>query len=81
MHSHKHLPVHLSPLYIHGTNLCCVCSVHIEAGALDVVSQLLQRRVQHDVCDFDNHLDDLTCDWSNPQINKLLTTLSAAAQD
>lgn len=56
-------------------------SVHVEAGALDVVSQLLQRRVQHDVCDFDNHLDDLTCDWSNPQINKLLTTLSAAAQD
>ncbi|XP_045106381.1 ER membrane protein complex subunit 8-like isoform X1 [Portunus trituberculatus] len=56
-------------------------SVHVEPGALDVVSQLLQRRVQHDVCDFDNHLDDLTCDWANPQINKLLTTLSAAAQD
>ncbi|MPC18251.1 ER membrane protein complex subunit 8 [Portunus trituberculatus] len=56
-------------------------NVHVEPGALDVVSQLLQRRVQHDVCDFDNHLDDLTCDWANPQINKLLTTLSAAAQD
>lgn len=56
-------------------------SIHIEAGALDVISQLLQRKVQHDVNDFDNHLDDLTCDWDNPQINKLLDTLTAAAQD
>ncbi|XP_071541165.1 ER membrane protein complex subunit 8 isoform X2 [Panulirus ornatus] len=56
-------------------------SVHIEAGTLEVISQLLQRKVQHDVNDFDNHLDDLTCDWSNPHINKLLTTLAAAAQD
>ncbi|KAK3875296.1 hypothetical protein Pcinc_019829 [Petrolisthes cinctipes] len=54
-------------------------SVHVEEGTLEVVSTLLQRRVQHDVSDFDNHLDDLSCDWSNPQINKLLTTLTAAA--
>ncbi|XP_042221344.1 ER membrane protein complex subunit 8-like isoform X2 [Homarus americanus] len=56
-------------------------SVHVEAGSLEVISQLLQRRVQHDINDFDNHLDDLTCDWSNPHINKVLTTLTAAAQD
>lgn len=56
-----------------------VFSVHVEDGSLEVVSMLLQRRVQHDVSDFDNHLDDLTCDWSNPQINKLLTTLTSDA--
>ncbi|XP_045617252.1 ER membrane protein complex subunit 8-like isoform X2 [Procambarus clarkii] len=56
-------------------------SVHVEAGSLEVISQLLQRKVQHDINDFDNHLDDLTYDWSNPHINKLLTTLTAAAQD
>lgn len=56
-------------------------SIHVEAGSLEITSQLLQRKVQHDVNDFDNHLDDLTCDWTNPQINKLLTTLAAASQE
>jgi len=56
-------------------------SIHVEIDSLEVISQLLQRKVQHDVNDFDNHLDDLTCDWANPQINKLLATLLSAAQD
>ncbi|KAK7084583.1 ER membrane protein complex subunit 8 [Halocaridina rubra] len=56
-------------------------SIHVDPSYLEITSQLLQRKVQHDVCDFDNHLDDLTCDWTNLQINKLLDTLAAASQD
>ncbi|KAG7169409.1 ER membrane protein complex subunit 8-like [Homarus americanus] len=68
-------------IMIDNKRMCLNLIVHVEAGSLEVISQLLQRRVQHDINDFDNHLDDLTCDWSNPHINKVLTTLTAAAQD
>ena len=51
--------------------------VHIDAGTLEITSQLLQRKIQHEVNDFDNHLDDLEYDWANSNINKLLAIKAA----
>ncbi|XP_076049200.1 ER membrane protein complex subunit 8/9 [Oratosquilla oratoria] len=54
-------------------------SVHLEnSECLETTSQLLQRKVQHELHDFDNHLDDLTCDWANLHINKILKSLTDA---
>lgn len=46
--------------------------------ALVTVSQLLQSGVQKDLIDFDNYLDDLTQDWSNSGIEKLIATIDAS---
>ncbi|XP_034831403.1 ER membrane protein complex subunit 8/9 homolog [Maniola hyperantus] len=44
---------------------------------LETVSHLLQRRVQKDLVDFDNYLDDSTQDWSNSGIEKLIASMDA----
>lgn len=36
---------------------------------LDVCSLLLKRQAYKSLIDFDNHLDDISGDWTNPQIN------------
>ncbi|CAG9088835.1 unnamed protein product [Plutella xylostella] len=46
--------------------------------ALETVSHLLQRGVQKDLVDFDNYLDDLTMDWTNLGIEKLVASLNAS---
>ncbi|KAL7637213.1 UNVERIFIED_CONTAM: hypothetical protein RMT77_011925 [Armadillidium vulgare] len=53
--------------------------VHLESGSLEITSQLLQKKVHRDISDFDNHLDDITCDWTNKQIGKLVGSLISAA--
>ncbi|CAH2237543.1 ER membrane protein complex subunit 8/9 homolog [Pararge aegeria] len=45
---------------------------------LETVSHLLQRRVQKDLVDFDNYLDDSTQDWSNLGIEKLIASINAS---
>ncbi|CAH0584524.1 unnamed protein product [Chrysodeixis includens] len=45
---------------------------------LDTVSHLLQRGVQKDLVDFDNYLDDLSQDWTNLGIEKLIASINAS---
>merc|ERR1711976_80603 len=44
----------------------------LEEGALEAASSLLHSKSHTDLVDFDNHLDDITLDWSNPDINEVL---------
>jgi len=44
---------------------------------LDAVEALLQRGAMKDLHDFDNHLDDISKDWTNEHLNKDLTQLLA----
>jgi len=48
------------------------CEVEIEKNAVDIVEHLLERKVERDLCDYDNHLDDITLDWLNNNINQLV---------
>ncbi|XP_069669027.1 ER membrane protein complex subunit 8 [Periplaneta americana] len=45
-------------------------SVSLENDARVAAASLLQRRVYEELVDFDNHLDDLTLDWTNQTVNK-----------
>lgn len=40
------------------------------ACSLDACASLLERQVYKQLVDFDNHLDDISLDWSNQQINE-----------
>eukprot|EP00795_Rhopilema_esculentum_P001780 gene1780-16267_t len=42
-----------------------------DAG-LAIVSELIRSKAYQTLSDFDNHLDDITQDWLNPSVNKLL---------
>lgn len=54
------------------------CSVLVESSSLQTVSTLLQRRVDQEITDFDLHLDDITCDWANLNLNALVRSFEAA---
>ena len=41
--------------------------------ALQSTLKLAQNNMSEILVDFDNHLDDVQLDWTNPQINKELT--------
>jgi len=43
-----------------------------EDNAAEVVEHMIERKVERDLCDFDNHLDDITQDWLNTNINQLV---------
>ncbi|XP_026331011.1 ER membrane protein complex subunit 8/9 homolog [Hyposmocoma kahamanoa] len=45
---------------------------------LETVSHLLQSSVQRDLVDFDNYLDDLSQDWTNLGIEKLIASINAS---
>ncbi|XP_059058075.1 ER membrane protein complex subunit 8/9 homolog [Achroia grisella] len=45
--------------------------------AFVTVSHLLERGVQKDLVDFDNYLDDLSQDWTNLGIEKLIASINA----
>ncbi|XP_072947295.1 ER membrane protein complex subunit 8/9 homolog [Epargyreus clarus] len=45
---------------------------------LETVSNLLQREVHEDLVDFDNYLDDITLDWTNLGIEKLIASINAS---
>ncbi|XP_063535738.1 ER membrane protein complex subunit 8/9 homolog [Cydia strobilella] len=48
---------------------------------LETVSQLLQSDVQRALVDFDNYLDDVTQDWTNLGIEKLVASIDASNDD
>ena len=41
----------------------------VEDEATDVVRSLIETRVYRDIVDFDNHLDDISLDWRNLDID------------
>ena len=43
--------------------------------ALDVCSGLLERSGYNLIVDFDNHLDNISLDWMNPQLNEEIDNL------
>jgi GAF domain-containing protein len=46
------------------------CSISLESNSKSVAAALLQRRVYEQLVDFDNHLDDLSQDWRNLNLNQ-----------
>jgi len=42
----------------------------VEDEAADVAHSLIETRVYRDVVDFDNHLDDISLDWRNTDIDE-----------
>lgn len=54
----KYRPVDLQKVYLNPDH------------TLDVCSNLLERGVYKSLVDFDNHLDDITLDWMNHEINR-----------
>jgi GAF domain-containing protein len=46
------------------------CSISLERNSQSVAAALLQRRVYERLVDFDNHLDDLSQDWRNLNLNQ-----------
>lgn len=53
---------------------------YLDISLLNIVSDLITRGVYKELVDFDNHLDDLTLDWSNAGLDKLITTVSGPAE-
>ena len=45
---------------------------------LKTVDELLNRGVQKELIDFDNYLDDLSQDWTNLGIEKLIASVNAS---
>lgn len=56
---------------------CLFCSGCFEdwTEAQKITSALLEGRSYENLIDFDNHLDDLRNDWTNPVINKSVLDL------
>ena len=44
----------------------------IENGSIQKSNDLIKTREYRQLFDFDNHLDDISCDWKNETINKLV---------
>ncbi|KPJ10136.1 UPF0172 protein CG3501 [Papilio machaon] len=49
-----------------------------QSYVLETVSYLLQALVYKDLVDFDNYLDDLTLDWTNLGIEKVIASINAS---
>ena len=45
----------------------------MEDGTLRVVKRLVEQRFHEQLIDFDNHLDDVRLDWTNPDITKAIS--------
>lgn len=47
-------------------------SILVDQQTLSSISTLIQRHVYRQLVDFDNHLDCLTSDWTNSQLNDII---------
>ncbi|XP_046992996.1 ER membrane protein complex subunit 8 [Schistocerca americana] len=47
-------------------------SFSVEANSLDSAAVLVQQRAYEELVDFDNHLDDISLDWTNAQLNDII---------
>lgn len=43
--------------------------VQIDDSVLAKTSELLLQKAYYDLVDFDNHLDNISCDWKNAALN------------
>lgn len=50
------------------------CSVFYDKGVMhtDALYSLLKAELYRNLVDFDNHLDDITLDWQNRKLNKII---------
>ena len=49
------------------------------AHTLKALSKLMYGRLFEKLVDFDNHLDSIELDWANPDINRAVADMEAAA--
>jgi hypothetical protein len=63
-----HLESHLSGRWRH----CASRNVGVSEETLALTSDLIGRRVYKELADFDNHLDDITQDYLNVQMNMVI---------
>lgn len=47
------------------------------SDVIEVCSELLQQGAYEDLVDFDNHLDDISSDWMNHDVNRLIQEASS----
>ncbi|KAI5719914.1 hypothetical protein M8J76_016579 [Diaphorina citri] len=47
-------------------------SVIVDQTTLSSVSTLIQRNISRHLVDFDNHLDNLSADWTNSELNEII---------
>ena len=59
---------------------CCYClsNRHLVGGDAALVGscELMRSKTYQTLVDFDNHLDDITLDWLNPHLNKVIELTS-----
>ena len=48
------------------------CSIMMGDNIFKTVRGLVEQRFHEQLVDFDNHLDDVRLDWTNPDINRAL---------
>ena len=65
---------------------CVVCAVlfrGIEGGpsTIAAVNKMVQNRTFEKLVDFDNHLDNIQSDWTNPAINRAVEDVGNASRD
>ncbi|XP_012262208.1 ER membrane protein complex subunit 8/9 homolog [Athalia rosae] len=46
--------------------------IHFDGDILDAVSTMLQRQEYRGLVDFDNHLDNISLDWQNQELNEII---------
>ncbi|KAI8807375.1 hypothetical protein BJ742DRAFT_773113 [Cladochytrium replicatum] len=49
-------------------------SLDVSDIAVKKVGELVKHKAYEKLVDFDNHLDDIKCNWLNPAVNQLLAT-------
>lgn len=58
-------------------NTCFVPLFRVDHETLDTAAALLEQRAFKTLVDFDNHLDDVSQDWKNKDLNKLIDDVAA----
>jgi hypothetical protein len=68
-------------LFILKKNFHNISSCLADDETLSIVSQLMIGKAYPSLVDFDNHLDDLSLDWLNPEINKVVDNAASQVQE
>lgn len=45
------------------------------------VNKLVRNRFFQNLVDFDNHLDDIQADWTNPVVNRAIEAIDTVSRD
>lgn len=60
--------------------ICCIFTVCllvfdryiVEEGAVSIGASLMRSEASRSLVDYDNHMDNITMDWRNTEINSLI---------